>query len=140
MNTATTVSEYLAATPPKARTALRQLRAAIKAAAPGITERISYRIPTFDLDGRRLLYIAAFKDHVGLYPVTAAMVTRHGAALAPYRSGKGTLRFTLDTPIPTDLVGQLAKTRVEEARASASAKRPRGKEKGRTNRPSSRRS
>jgi len=140
MNTATTVSEYLAATPPKARTALRQLRAAIKAAAPGITERISYRIPTFDLDGRRLLYIAAFKDHVGLYPVTAAMVARHGAAIAPYRSGKGTLRFTLDTPIPTDLVGQLAKTRVEEARASASAKRPRGKEKGRTNRPSSRRS
>jgi len=140
MNTATTVSEYLAATPPKARTALRQLRAAIKAAAPGITERISYRIPTFDLDGRRLLYIAAFKDHVGLYPVTAAMVARHGAAFAPYRSGKGTLRFTLDTPIPTDLVAELAKTRVEEARASASAKRPRGKEKGRTNRPSSRRS
>jgi uncharacterized protein YdhG (YjbR/CyaY superfamily) len=131
MNTATTVSEYLAATPPKARTALRQLRAAIKAAAPGITERISYRIPTFDLDGRRLLYIAAFKDHVGLYPVTAAMVARHGAALAPYRSGKGTLRFTLDTPIPTNLVAQLAKTRVEEARAVAAANQLKQKRGGR---------
>jgi uncharacterized protein YdhG (YjbR/CyaY superfamily) len=123
MNKETTVSEYLAATPPTARKALRQLRAAIKAAAPGITERISYRTPTFDLDGRRLLYIAAFKEHVSLYPVTAAMIARHGAAIAPYRSGKGTLRFTLDTPVPTELVAQLAKTRVEEARAWASAKR-----------------
>ena len=130
MITATTVSEYLAATPPKARKALRQLRAAIKSAAPGITERISYRIPTFDLDGRRLLYIAAFKEHVGLYPVTAAMVARHGAAIAPYRSGKGTLRFTLDTPIPTELVAQLAKARVQEHRASASAKRPRARAEG----------
>ena len=131
MAVATTVSEYLAATPPKARKALRQLRAAIKSAAPGITERISYRIPTFDLDGRRLLYIAAFTEHVGLYPVTAAMVARHGAAIAPYRSGKGTLRFTLDTAIPTELVARLAETRVEEARASAAAKQRKEKKRER---------
>src|SRR4051794_25140440 len=99
MTNLTTVSEYLAATPPKARKVLRQLRAAIKAAAPDITERISYRIPTFDIDGGRLLYIAAFKEHVGLYPVTAGMVAAHGPAIAPYRSGKGTLRFPLDGPI-----------------------------------------
>ncbi|MEO7273862.1 MAG: DUF1801 domain-containing protein [Vicinamibacterales bacterium] len=116
-----TVAEYIAGTPPKARTALKQLRAAIKAAAPGITERISYRIPTFDLDGRRLLYIAAFTEHVGLYPVTPAMVAAHGPAIAPYRSGKGTLRFPLDAPIPVGLVGKLAKTRVQEVRAAARA-------------------
>jgi uncharacterized protein YdhG (YjbR/CyaY superfamily) len=127
MKVVATVSEYLAATPPKARQALKQLRAAIKAAAPGITERISYRIPTFDLDGRRLLYIAAFAEHVGLYPVTAAMVAKHGPAIAPYRSGKGTLRFPLDAPVPVELVTRVARARVEECRAASAAKRPRSR-------------
>jgi len=129
MTNATTVAEYLAATPPKARKSLKQLRAAIKAAAPGITERISYRIPTFDLDGRYLLYIAAFQEHVGLYPVTAAMVASHGAEIAPYRAGKGTLRFPLDAPIPTELVTKLAKARIQERRAGSAAKRPRAAKK-----------
>jgi len=124
MTNVTTVPEYLEAAPPNARKALRQLRAAIKAAAPGITERISYRIPTFDIAGRRLLYIAAFKQHVGLYPVTAGMVAAHGAAIARYRSGKGTLRFPLDVPIPVELVTKLAKVRVQELRAVAQTKRP----------------
>jgi uncharacterized protein YdhG (YjbR/CyaY superfamily) len=110
------VTDYIARTPPPARRALKQLRAAIKAAAPGITERISYRIPTFDLDGRYLLYIAAFKEHVGVYPITAGMVAKYRKALEPYRAGKGTLRFPLDAPIPVGLVTKLAKVRVRERR------------------------
>ena len=109
-----TVSAYIQTAPAKARRQLRQLRAAIKAAASGITERISYRIPTFDIDGRYILYIAAFRDHVGVYPVTAGMVKAHGAAITKYRSGKGTLRFPLDKPIPAALVTKLAKVRVRE--------------------------
>jgi uncharacterized protein YdhG (YjbR/CyaY superfamily) len=115
----TTVAEYIAQAPPVARRALKQLRAAIKAAAPGITERISYRVPTFELDGRYLLYIAAFKEHIGVYPVTSGMLARYGKAIAPYRAGKGTLRFSLNAPMPTDLVAKLAKVRVRERRASA---------------------
>jgi len=114
-----TVSDYIAQAPPKARKALKQLRAAIRAAAPGITERISYRIPTFELDGRYILYIAAFTEHVGVYPVTAGMVAKHGNAIAPYRAGKGTLRFPLDAPIPVALVAKLAKVRVQERRRSS---------------------
>jgi uncharacterized protein YdhG (YjbR/CyaY superfamily) len=114
----TTVAEYMAKTPPVARRALKQLRTAIKAAAPGITERISYRIPTFELDGRYLLYIAAFKEHVSVYPVTSGMLARYGKAIAPYRAGKGTLRFPLNAPIPTALVAKLAKVRVHERRDS----------------------
>jgi len=125
MAVAPTVSDYIARTPPKARRALKQLRAAIKAAAPGITERISYRIPTFDLDGRYLLYIAAFKEHVSVYPVTSGMVAKHGKAIARYRAGKGTLRFSLDASIPIGLVTKLAKVRVQERRASGAAKRSR---------------
>jgi uncharacterized protein YdhG (YjbR/CyaY superfamily) len=117
-----TVAAYIARTPPAARRALKQIRAAIKAAAPGITERISYRIPTFDLDGRYLLYIAAFREHVSVYPVTAGMLATYGKAIAPYRAGKGTLRFPLDEPIPVDLVATLAKVRVRERRADARRK------------------
>jgi uncharacterized protein YdhG (YjbR/CyaY superfamily) len=118
MSKTATVSDYIARTPPVARRALKQLRTAIKAAAPTVTERISYRIPVFELDGRFLLYIAAFKQHVGVYPVTAAMVAKHGKALAPYRTGKGTLRFSLDEPIPTALVSKLAKARAQELKAA----------------------
>lgn len=123
MPSAETVAEYIANTPPRARRALRQLRAAIRAAAPGITERISYRIPTFDLDGRYLLYIAAFREHVSVYPVTAGMVAKHGPAIARYRAGKGTLRFPLDAPIPVGLVKQLARVRVQERRGSGKRRR-----------------
>jgi uncharacterized protein YdhG (YjbR/CyaY superfamily) len=121
----TTVADYIAKTPPVARRALKQLRTAIKAAAPGITERISYRIPTFELDGRYLLYIAAFKTHVSGYPVTAGIVARYGKAIAPYRAGKGTLRFLLDAPIPTGLVARLAKVRIQERRGDGRRHRPR---------------
>jgi uncharacterized protein YdhG (YjbR/CyaY superfamily) len=98
---------------------LKALRAAIKSVAPGITERISYRIPTFDLDGRYLLYIAAFKDHVSVYPVTSSMIERYGKAIAPFRSGRGTLRFSLDAPMPVDLVAKLARVRIAERRKSS---------------------
>jgi uncharacterized protein YdhG (YjbR/CyaY superfamily) len=116
MKTVTTVSEYIATAPPKTRQPLRRLRAAIRSAAPGITERISYRIPTFDLDGKYLLYLAGFQNHVSVYPVTAGMVQRYGKSIAPYRSGRGTLRFPLDEDVPVALVAKLAKLRVQERR------------------------
>jgi uncharacterized protein YdhG (YjbR/CyaY superfamily) len=125
MATATTVSEYIASVPPKARTSLRQIRAAIKKAAPGITERISYRIPTFDLDGRYLLYMAGFKDHVSIYPVTSAMVTKYREQLKPYRSGAGTLRFSHGDPLPLSLITRLARLRVQERRTAGPSGRAR---------------
>ena len=121
MREQTTVARYIAESPPNTRQALRMMRTAIRSAAPGITERISYRIPTFDLDGKYLLYIAAFKDHVSVYPVTRAMVAKHRNAIASFRHGKGTLRFTLDKPVPVALIKRLAKTRVAERRAEKSA-------------------
>ena len=127
MKTVSTVSAYIAAAPPAARKALKQMRAAIKAAAPGMTERISYRIPTFDLDGKYVLYIAAFRQHVSVYPVTAAMKAKYGDAIAPYRSGKGTLRFSLQSPLPLSLIQRLARLRVQERRqAERLAKSRRG--------------
>ena len=125
MATPATVSEYIATLPPAARKALRQIRGAIKKAAPGITERISYRIPTFDLDGKYLLYMAAFKDHVSIYPVTAGMMARYGERLKSHRSGAGTLRFDHGERLPLGLITKLAKLRVQERRASATGRRMR---------------
>ena len=112
------VAEYIAARPPVARKALRELRAAIRKAVPGLTERISYGVPTFDLDGRYLLYIAAFKEHVSVYPVTARLEAKCGKAIAPFRHGRGTMRFSLEKRLPIALVGRLAKERAIELRAS----------------------
>lgn len=68
----------------------------------------------FELDGRYLLYIAAFKEHVSVYPVTSGMVAKHGRAIDPFRHAKGTLRFALDKPIPIRLVKKLAIVRLQE--------------------------
>lgn len=125
MATPSTVPEYLATVPPAARKALRQIRAAIRKAAPGITERISYRIPTFELDGKYLLYMAGFKSHVSVYPVTSGMMAKYGEQLKAYRSGAGTLRFELEGRLPLGLIAKLARVRVRESREAADSKRTR---------------
>lgn len=125
MPTPETVSEYIASTPPKARKLLQQIRRAIKKAAPEISERISYRIARFDLDGKYLLYMAAFKDHVSIYPATASMMAKYGEQLKPFRSGAGTLRFELDARLPLGLITKVARLRVQERRAAVTAARTR---------------
>ncbi len=105
-----TVEEYLAALPPKVRTLVQKVRRTIKKAAPGVEERISYQIPAFKLGGQYLLYIAAFKTHIGVYPAPTGDAT-FKAAIAPYRFGKATVRFALDEPLPLDLVVAMVKFR-----------------------------
>jgi uncharacterized protein YdhG (YjbR/CyaY superfamily) len=110
----TSVDDYLAALPEAPRAALENLRKTIKAAAPEATETITYQMPTFKLDGRFLVSYAAFKDHCSLFPASQAVMEAHGEQLKSYFSGKGTLRFTADEPIPAALVKKIVKTRIEE--------------------------
>jgi uncharacterized protein YdhG (YjbR/CyaY superfamily) len=109
-----TVDEYLARLPEAQREVLEKLRKQIRAAAPRATEQISYQIPAFRMDGRMLVWYSAFKDHCSLFPASKAVMAAHGEELKPYFSGKGTLRFTADKPIPASLVKKLVKTRIEE--------------------------
>jgi uncharacterized protein YdhG (YjbR/CyaY superfamily) len=112
------VDDYLAALPETPRAALEKLRKTIKAAAPEATETISYQMPTFKDQGRFLVSFAAFKDHCSLFPASTAVMDALGEDLKPYFSGKGTIRFRADKPLPAALVKKIVRVRIEENRAS----------------------
>ena len=119
MATPTTVDEYLSALPEDQRVALQKLRETIGAAAPGAVETISYQMPAFKLDGRFLVSYAAFKDHCSFFPASTKVIRALGEQLKPYLSGKGTMRFTVDDPLPSALVRKVVKARIEENAVNA---------------------
>lgn len=113
-STARSVQAYIAECSPESRKALKELRALIKATAPRVTEKISYGIPTFNLNGHYLVYIAGWKNHISMYPVTGGVAREFKDELKPYRTGKGTLQFPLAQPMPKGLIRRIVKFRVSE--------------------------
>ena len=119
------IDEYIAGFPADVRERLEKMRAAIKNAAPQAEERISYRMPTFFLNGN-LVYFAAFKNHIGFYPGAGA-VESFKQELSIYRGAKGSVQLPMDQPIPTDLIERIVKFRIEENLGRAEAKRKKKK-------------
>jgi uncharacterized protein YdhG (YjbR/CyaY superfamily) len=122
-NATSHIRSYLAALPPTARKALRQLRAEIRAAAPDAVESFSYRIPGFRLDDHVLVWCGGWADHTSLYPITPALLRAHRIGVGGYETSKGTIRFPLTEPIPTRLVRKLVKARVAEVRRARQRRR-----------------
>jgi uncharacterized protein YdhG (YjbR/CyaY superfamily) len=120
------IDEYIAAAGPAARPLLKEIRRVVRAAAPEAEELISYRMPAFRQHGI-LIYFAAFKHHIGVFPPVSGDA-RLEQALRPYAGPKGNLRFPMDRPVPYALIRRIVKLRVKQnlARASArSTKKPR---------------
>lgn len=101
-----TVDEYIAGFPPEVQARLEELRGAMHAAVPGMGEGIRYAMPILTLDGAYVVHIAAWKHHIGLYPVRL-MDGALEQELAPYRSAKDTIKLPYSKPQPLDLVGRL---------------------------------
>jgi uncharacterized protein YdhG (YjbR/CyaY superfamily) len=111
-----TVAEYVDALPDDARTALEGVRRSIRAVVPDVAETISYQMPTFTLDGRPLVHVAAWKKHLGLYPLPPL----DGALadeVAPYRGAKDAMHLPYAKPIPYDLVERVVGVLLERRRS-----------------------
>jgi uncharacterized protein YdhG (YjbR/CyaY superfamily) len=116
-----TIDEYIAGFPPDVQVILQKIRLTIREAAPDAQETIKYRMPTFTLKGN-LVYFAAFKHHIGLYP-TPTGIEEFKSELSVYKEGKGSVQFPLDKPIPYGLISRIVTFRVKENLARSAAKR-----------------
>src|SRR5215470_11083097 len=102
----TTIDEYISTFPADIQAILEKMRQAIQRAAPEAKETISYGIPTFDLNGKHLVFFAGWKHHISVYPLPAGD-NAFQQRIAPYKRVKSTVQFPLDKPIPYDLVGEI---------------------------------
>lgn len=114
------IDEYIASFPEDIQNILNDIRATIRAAAPEATEKISYQMPTFFLNGN-LVHFAAFKNHVGFYP-TPSGIDEFKAELSKYKGSKGSIQFPIDQPVPLDLIAKIVKYRVSENLKKAASK------------------
>jgi uncharacterized protein YdhG (YjbR/CyaY superfamily) len=111
-----TVDEYLDALPEHTRAAMEAVRRSIHSVVPGVGEAISYRMPTFTLDGRPLVHVAAWKKHIGLYPLPP-LEGALAEEVAPYRAATDTMRLPLNREMPSALVERVVAVMVEQRAA-----------------------
>jgi uncharacterized protein YdhG (YjbR/CyaY superfamily) len=115
-----TIDEYISGFSEETRQMLEEVRETIKEGVPGAEEKISYGIPCITLKGKYILYFAGYKKHIGLYPVPGKGFEKD---FAPYKtSGKGTIQFLLNKPLPLKLVKKITKFRVQETLAKEKGK------------------
>ena len=101
-----TIDDYISTFPPEVQDVLSDIRMRLHATVPGMTEAMSYGMPTLKLDGKSLVHFAGWKKHVSLSPAPDADQVLE-AEMAPYAAGKGTLKFPLDQPIPDGLLERI---------------------------------
>ena len=106
------INEYIGGFPNDVQEILEKIRETIQKAAPDAKEKISYSMPAFEQNGI-VVYFAVFKNHIGLYALPSGHET-FKEELSKYKSGKGSVQFPLDQPMPFDLIAKIVKFRVKE--------------------------
>jgi len=106
------IDGYIAAFPTAVQTQLKQIRSLVRAAAPEAQETIKYGMPTFTLSGN-LVFFAAFKNHIGFYALPSGNAAFQ-KELSVYKTGKGSIQFPIDQPLPADLITRIVKLRIKE--------------------------
>lgn len=109
----TTIDEYIDKFPKDVQRPLKQVRKTIREALPGAEETISYQIPTFKLNGKYIIYFAAWKHHIALYPIHTGVESLH-KELTKYRGSKSSVHFPLDKPMPLTLVKKIVLLKAKE--------------------------
>lgn len=109
------VDEYLKNASSAQRAELERIRKVIKQVVPKATESISYGVPAFKIDGHTFTYFAFFRNHMSLYPSVSESLKKK---LVGYEQAKGTIRFTLEKPIPTPLLKEIIKDHLKRAVAA----------------------
>ncbi len=115
------IDSYISQFPGDTQAILEKVRATIREASPEAVETISYQMPAYKQHGI-LVYFAAWKKHIGLYPPISGDKALE-KAVAKYAGPKGNLQFPLNEPIPYDLIERIVKLRVKQDEAKAAAKR-----------------
>ena len=110
------IDEYIADFPVNIQARLQELRDTIKRAVPAAEETISYNMPAFKLNGVHLIYFAGWKNHISLYPFSSAMEASLPEVAAYKISGRGTIQFPVDKPLPVEFVEMIVKLREREIR------------------------
>ena len=101
-----TIDEYIALFPDDVQVILEKMRQTIRSAAPTAVEAISYQMPTFKLEGKNLVHFAAFKHHIGFYPIPSG-IAAFKKELSAYKQGKGSVQFPFDKSVPYELVNKI---------------------------------
>ena len=109
------VDAYIATVPKEVRSKLKEIRAAIRKAAPGAEESISYGMPYYSYKGR-LAYFRLSKKHIGLY-IPPPIIEEHKSDLEDYETATATVRFPLDKELPVVLIKKLIKARMKKNEA-----------------------
>ena len=117
----TSVDEYIGTFPEDVQKILEEIRTTIKTIVPDAREKISYQIAAFELNGKNLIAFAGWKKHVSLYPIPSG-TDAFNKEVAQYADGKGTIKFSLDKPLPLKLIGGIVKYRVADNLKNAKTK------------------
>lgn len=111
-NTPKDIDSYILSFPPEVQKKLEQVRKTIRKVAPKAQEAIKYAMPTFVQNGTNLAHFAAFSSHIGFYPAPTA-IKSFSKELSKYKTGKGSIQFPLDEPLPLTLIASMVKWNIE---------------------------